>query len=64
MSIINTQPPKGEKNPTTLQTKGDVETTQFVEGQLEELTEEYNFTKPKYMLEETTEADQQKELFR
>ena len=56
MSFINTLPPKGEIYPITPQSKGEIEKLQFAKGQLEELTAEYNFTEPKYTLDETTEA--------
>ena len=63
MSVITTLPPKGEIYPITLQPKGEIEKLQFAKGQLEELTAEYNFTKPQYTLEETTEAYNKKKFF-
>ena len=63
MLIINTPPPNGEIHPTILRSKGEVETLRFAKGQLEELTAEYNFTKQKYILEETTESINRKTLF-
>ena len=63
MSVINTRPPKGEIYPTTLHPKGEIEKLRFAKGQLEELTAEYNFTKPKYTLEETAESNNIKKFF-
>ena len=63
MSAINTLPPKGEIYPTTLHLKGEVEKLRFAKGQLEELTAEYNFTKPNYTLEETAESHNAKKIF-
>ena len=63
MSIINTPLPKGEIYPTTLRPKGETEPLRFAKGQREELTAEYNFTKPKYMLEDTTESINRKKFF-
>ena len=40
-----------------------LEKLQFAKGQLEELTAEYNFTKPQYTLEETTEAYNKNNFF-
>ena len=59
MSVINTQPPKGKIYPATLHPKGEINNLP-AKGQLEELAAEYSFTKPKYTLEETTEADNAK----
>ena len=63
MSVINTLPHKGDIYPTTLQPKGEVKKLQFAKGQLQELTAEYNFTKPKYTLEKTTEVYNKKRFF-
>ena len=63
MSVLNTLPPKEKIYPITLQPKGEIEKLQFAKGQLEEQMAEYNFTKPKYTLEETTEAYNKKKFF-
>ena len=60
MSIINTQTPKGKIYPATRHPKWEINNLRFAKGQLEELTAEYIFTKPKYTLEETTRADNTK----
>ena len=60
MSVINTQPPKGKMYPAALHPKGEINNLRFAKGQLEELAAEYSFTKPKYALEETTGADNEK----
>ena len=64
MSIINTQPPKGEIYPATFHPKGEIENLGFAKGQLEELATEYSFTKPKYTLEETAGCDNVKKIFK
>ena len=63
MSIINTQPPKGEIYPATLHTKGEIENLRFAKGQLEKLAAECSFTKPKYTLEETAKSVNAKKFF-
>ena len=63
MSVISTPPPNGEICPTTLRPKGEVEALRFAKGYLEKLTAEYNFTKPKYMLEETAAFNNRKTFF-
>ena len=60
MSVINTLPPN---YPITLQLKGEIEKLRFAKGQLEEPTAEYNFKKPKYTLDETTEAYNKMNIF-
>ena len=52
-SIISTRPPKGQVYPTTNFPKGEVEGLKFPKGPLEELTAEYNLSKPYYKLYET-----------
>ena len=63
LSKLGTPPPNGEIYPTTLRPKEEVETLRFAKEQLEELTAEYNFSRPKYMLEETTESNNRKAVF-
>ena len=63
MSAINTLPPKEEIYPTTLHPKGEMEKLRFAKGELEELTAEYNWTKPKYTLEERAESYNAKKNF-
>ena len=62
-SVILTKLPKGQIHATAIKPKGEVENLKFAKGPLEELSAEYDFSKPNFTLYRTEGPSHQRIFF-